>query len=145
MRLPRLRFTVRRLMVAVALAGLVMGGGVWSYRMWRLSRYYSGLAQAYNTGENMYRQIGAMNFDLAQVDEKRSLQLWSPQFGAKLHKALREREEKPTERHGRSAAGAHDVLAQPKRTADYFAAVARKYERAARFPWLPVEPDPPLP
>jgi hypothetical protein len=29
MRLPRLRFTVRRLMLVVALVGLVMGTGVW--------------------------------------------------------------------------------------------------------------------
>jgi hypothetical protein len=37
MRLPRLRFTIRRLMLVVAIAGLVMGGGVWGHRMWRLS------------------------------------------------------------------------------------------------------------
>jgi hypothetical protein len=28
---------------------------------------------------------------------------------------------------------------------DYHARLARKYERAARYPWLPVEPDPPEP
>jgi hypothetical protein len=29
--------------------------------------------------------------------------------------------------------------------ADHHASLARKYERAARYPWLPVEPDPPEP
>jgi hypothetical protein len=29
--------------------------------------------------------------------------------------------------------------------ADYHASLARKYEHAARYPWLPVEPDPPEP
>jgi hypothetical protein len=29
--------------------------------------------------------------------------------------------------------------------ADHHAAMARKYERAARYPWLPVAPDPPEP
>jgi hypothetical protein len=29
--------------------------------------------------------------------------------------------------------------------AEYEAALRRKYERAARYPWLPVEPDPPEP
>ena len=29
--------------------------------------------------------------------------------------------------------------------ADYQAALKTKYERAARYPWLPVEPDPPAP
>ena len=28
---------------------------------------------------------------------------------------------------------------------EYDAAMARKYRRAARYPWLPVEPDPPDP
>jgi len=29
--------------------------------------------------------------------------------------------------------------------ADHHASLARKYERATRYPWLPVEPDPPEP
>ena len=29
--------------------------------------------------------------------------------------------------------------------ADHHASLARKYEHAARYPWLPVEPDPPPP
>jgi hypothetical protein len=29
--------------------------------------------------------------------------------------------------------------------ADHHASLARKYEQAARYPWLPVEPDPPEP
>src|SRR5436309_1037307 len=29
--------------------------------------------------------------------------------------------------------------------AAYYAALRRKYERAARYPWLPVAPDPPPP
>jgi hypothetical protein len=33
----------------------------------------------------------------------------------------------------------------PPRLADYHEDLARKYERAARYPWLPVEPDPPEP
>jgi hypothetical protein len=37
------------------------------------------------------------------------------------------------------------VRHEEKRRADYHAALRRKYERAARYPWLPVEPDPPEP
>jgi hypothetical protein len=38
-------------------------------------------------------------------------------------------------------------LDDPKlvRLAEYHEALSRKYERAANFPWLPVEPDPPEP
>jgi hypothetical protein len=32
-----------------------------------------------------------------------------------------------------------------KRIADHYVALARKYERAATHPWLPVAPDPPEP
>jgi hypothetical protein len=38
----------------------------------------------------------------------------------------------------------HVPLTHP-RLADYHEDLARKYERAARYPWLPVEPDPPEP
>jgi hypothetical protein len=31
------------------------------------------------------------------------------------------------------------------RRSEYFEALQRKYERAARYPWLPVAPDPPEP
>jgi hypothetical protein len=31
------------------------------------------------------------------------------------------------------------------RLADYYAEMYWKYERASRYPWLPVEPDPPPP
>jgi hypothetical protein len=47
MRLARVRFTVRRLIVAVAIAGVVLGGAAWCTRMYRLSRYYLGRAGYY--------------------------------------------------------------------------------------------------
>jgi hypothetical protein len=36
-------------------------------------------------------------------------------------------------------------MAAYERLGDHHAALQAKYERAARFPWLPVEPDPPEP
>jgi hypothetical protein len=130
-------------MLVVALVSLAMGGGVWGFRMSELSRHYADRAHAYETGEKMYRQLLAMNLDLSQVDEEASLCLWSPRFGARLYKELKERQEKAVTRYERRAAGARAVLAQPKSVADYFADRARKYARAARYPWLHVEPDPP--
>ncbi len=38
--------------------------------------------------------------------------------------------------------GNHDRM---RDRADHHAAMARKYQRAARYPWLMVEPDPPEP
>ena len=40
MRLPRPRFNVRRMTVAVAIAGIAFGGVAWCAKMSRLSKYY---------------------------------------------------------------------------------------------------------
>ena len=40
---------------------------------------------------------------------------------------------------------AEQLRASWQRRADYHAAMRRKYERAAMYPWLAVEPDPPEP
>lgn len=37
------------------------------------------------------------------------------------------------------------ALARDQEWAEYCAGLATKYRRAARYPWLPVEPDPPPP
>ena len=37
------------------------------------------------------------------------------------------------------------IVARMERQTAYYESMARKYERAARYPWLPVEPDPPMP
>lgn len=38
-----------------------------------------------------------------------------------------------------------DGFARDADAAEYHAGLRRKYERAARYPWLRVEPDPPAP
>jgi hypothetical protein len=40
---------------------------------------------------------------------------------------------------------AGDMAARYSRNANYWAMKSRKYDRAARFPWRSVEPDPPPP
>jgi hypothetical protein len=47
MKLPRVRFTVRRMMVLVAVAGLTSGAMVWHGRMKRLSALYEMRASKY--------------------------------------------------------------------------------------------------
>jgi hypothetical protein len=93
MRLPRARFTVRRMMVVVAVAGVALQGA----RLAGLSLRYRRLAESY---------AGWGRWPRKSSEEARA-------------------------RERRKVAWAH--------------ALARKYERAARAPWLPVEPDPPEP
>ncbi len=102
--MPRLRFTVGQMMVAVAISGLLLGGAtsVQNRRQRFLER-----ARAIN----MPNHLGVPT--VIGYDKKRDLIL--------LDWDSRERED------------AH------------FAALKRKYEYAARYPWLPARPDPPEP
>jgi hypothetical protein len=58
MRLPRVRFTVRRMMVAVAISAIAIGAGIWAERMWRYSRDLRGHAVAYRVTEEILRSHG---------------------------------------------------------------------------------------
>ena len=88
------RFTVRRLMVLVAIVGLVLAAGSWLYR--RTTRMKSTAA----FHEQACFEALMIGPDCILVESPRS------RF--------------------------HDEL-------------AKKYHRAARYPWLPVAPDPPEP
>jgi hypothetical protein len=96
MKLPRLRFTVRRLIIVVAVFAVV----VWIIRLRGLSREYALLATA-------------AHWDRFAASE------YSP----------------------RDEAGA----VRKVRRIQHYRRLAEKYDFAARYPWLPVAPDPPEP
>lgn len=97
MRMPRVRFTVRRMMVPVAVVALALGMCIWDHRMRRVSVAYElrGLSYRKRSGPR-------------------------PRFPALIPPPLSARER-------------------------WDAEMAEKYRRAARYPWLPVAPDPPYP
>ncbi len=97
MRIPRLRFTVRRMMVAVAIAAIVMGGlAERHYRFAKLSDHHLAALVAL---------IPKVRASIAAGDD-----------------------ENPIHERG-----------------FWHAKMRAKYFRAARYPWLPVAPDPPEP
>jgi hypothetical protein len=102
MKLPRVRFTVRRMMVAVALVALCLAA--WSYWDRRDERFLEFAVKA------MTHTTLARDYETGRP------------FGSLLERAP----------------------VNPRKAA-YHAALARKYERAASHPWLPVAPDPPEP
>jgi hypothetical protein len=55
MRRPRFQLTTRRLMAAVAIAGVVLGSGIKVERMWRLSWQYRMSADVCAGMEDLYR------------------------------------------------------------------------------------------
>jgi hypothetical protein len=89
MRWPRPRFSVRWLMVAVAVVALASGG----WHLWELRRSHLRTALKHEVLSSLLRE------------------------------------------------GHADIGRDPGRS-DHHEALRNKYERAARHPWLPVEPDP---
>ena len=118
MRLPRVRFTVRRMMIVVAVAAMLLG----AYEM---------------LGVSLYRRKQALHFGLAESDALRELadhERITALIKGQAGTTARDRETK------------HIALGeQARKRAAYFTAMKRKYEIAAIRPWVSVEPDPPLP
>ena len=107
------RFTVRRLMLAVAIAGLLLGGFV-EFKVLR------GRSDRYRRVAREHAEMGEMLRSLAGQPGM-SLLYCSP------------------------GPGARSVPYPIETVIDHQDRLRRKYERAARYPWLGVEPDPVLP
>ena len=130
MRLPRVRFTVRRMMLFVAFVGVAIGGSIEITREFarlrQLSHNYWVKSRRIAGRERMVRSGAAISHAawVAQVQDI-------------------ERTERRT--GGWFKMGRPYAPDRCKRLIPYFLALRLKYERAARFPWLHVEPDPPTP
>jgi hypothetical protein len=114
MPLTRQRFTVRRMMVAVAIAAVLFGGVIEVPRLWNLRRQYLGFAEKYGYWET--RLNGAVG-----IRQEITYYSTSQRLGPEPSPAR---------------------LALMKAEASYYARLRAKYERAARYPWLAIEPDP---
>jgi len=116
LKIPRVRFTVRRMMVAVAVVALAFG----IVRLWAARQHY--LEKAANHA-GFRALIMRSSQDIAYWESR-----WTDQ-----RVGLPARYPWP---------GAPPLV---RSMAEYHDAMRRKYERAARYPWLPVAPDPPKP
>jgi hypothetical protein len=114
MRTSRGRFTVRTLMVAVAIVAVICGGAIEVPRLWILRQQYLSFAEKYRYWET--RLNGAVGI-------RQEITYYSMRLP-------RGPEPSPAR------------LAKMKAEASYYARLRAKYERAARLPWLPVAPDP---
>ncbi len=117
MHFPRVRFTVRRMMVAVAIVAfalaLALGGVRWGVRMLWLSQKYQRLAR---------------DHEIAEYDDK----------GSEVRLRNLAALQGPNNNYER-------VAARIQRRAEYHGRMRAKYMRAAYRPFLPVAPDPPEP
>ncbi len=136
MRLPRM--TTRRWMVAVAVMGLLMGGVVGGVRLKRRHDYFLNLVEFHLQLERQY-----VPWERAARNSLQQSDLTLNFLEAARHAESNDGVElgilRPAvEWERQSATRFAQAIA-------YHAAMARKYRRAARYPWLPVEPDPPEP
>ena len=133
MRSPRARLTLRRLMIAVAVFGLLLGGWAEIRRLNRQSPKYRSRARSHREEEAMaLGRQRSLTWDYRRsASERSSADLGDFQvvFGA-----------------------SDDQLASMKRQVDevasevnYHRAMAEKYEAAARHPWLPLPSGPTKP
>jgi hypothetical protein len=129
MRLPRM--TTRRWMGAVAVFGVLIGG----YRLKLRHDYFASRAQYHELRERYFRNIERSVTD-SPVNAKFFVSCQD--FPSS---ALRVKGEKHGITHLHLTG---DEMGLPEKIA-YHAAITRKYQHAARYPWLTVEPDPPMP
>jgi hypothetical protein len=135
------RSSLRRLMLLVALTSLAVGG-VWGYRICRLYIDYADKARWCESLERSCWELEAIHRKNAEDDENLAAYVCAlSSSNPELSNYFKERVEAAKLR----AAQSREAAADCARKAARCASLARKYERAARRPWLPVEPDPPEP
>jgi hypothetical protein len=117
MSLPRVRFTVRRLMVAVAIVGGLIGGSVECRRRLESER---------------------------RIGEYQRLAKHHHRAAARLRDRYRESPQESVVLFIHSSEFAQTPALKLK-WAEYHESLSRKYEQAASNPWAPLPPDPPEP
>jgi hypothetical protein len=142
MPLPRFRFSVRRMMVAVAVVAIVMGAD----NMRRRRDRWRELGFRHQMGENSNLRLAKAHSETAAQDEAGAESHRAAAAAAHVDRTVNE------EMHSGFAAAFAAQAAKERdgerkhlTLASFHGELRRKYERAARYPWLPVAPDPPEP
>jgi tetratricopeptide (TPR) repeat protein len=157
MRWPRPRFTVRRIMVAVAVLALFLGG---SLEVIRLKRFRDECLKRAATHAESERYSLEMEQHDRQWAERiegsfgttqrflASLEGTLSRASARLKPTIVDQQKRFTEaaeQEKRDAAKWRGDATRDAESAAYHGALKRKYLRAAARPWWPIEPDPPPP
>jgi hypothetical protein len=135
--MPRPRFTIRRMMVAVAVVGASLG----FIQLRRLAKNHDVRAAHHA------RQEAALRACLDTVREEVDDGGYRLTFdeGTVFASGVTSKAPLPFGLPGRGVEGAYRTRDGWSRLAAWRGELRRKYERLARYPWLPVAPDPPIP
>ena len=121
--MPRFRFTIRWMMVAVATVGVAFGGEAFRRRR----AFFLSEAELY----------GGVESEFEESARKGSHYCGEWRIGRSS--------EELREHRAREEVWDASWRAEAQCYATYYRSLRLKYERAARYPWLPVAPDPPEP
>ncbi len=133
-----MRMTTRRWMVGVAVVGIVMGGAISFVRLKRRHDSFLFLAQFHGEREQYWRREEPEMIESIRLAERVAKQ-------AEDRQQSRDDSQSEAECLKAGVAERRRIAAHVARLIAYNATLARKYELAAAYPWLPVEPDPPEP
>jgi hypothetical protein len=130
MRMPRFRFTVRRMMAAVALVALILAVVVLAPRWWRHYEYHRSYAQA----------MGGLEANLARA--ARCVEGGGAVY-LDFHGFLRPMERAPSRDDFPPRLGMDSGFYRAR--GEYFANRRREHERASWRPWATFQPSGPPP
>lgn len=136
MRLPRM--TTRRWMIVVALISLTLFGAITAMRMSRRARSYQSRGSLWRMQETESRKHLALCRKQVERTEGAASRLRARRHN--LYQA-----EELSRKIADEAAWWRANTAHTEEVVAYCSMMSRKYAHAARYPWLAVAPDPPLP
>jgi hypothetical protein len=150
MRWPRPRFTIRSLMIAIAITALLLGAGIGVIGLVRRARHFRQIAANHANLEKLLLKILAQQEGIIAPKEQLADRLRSairdydrlsryfPSPPHEMSKSLLESTMQLIDSSRHFARFCRDLAA-------YAARMREKYERAASHPWETVPPDPPSP
>jgi hypothetical protein len=146
MRLPRVRFTVRQMMIVVAIAGIALGAG----QLWRRRTLHLEQARLERKREmaceRTIRLISLVRRGQWPYEPTMTFGVGLPDGGSLMIRSGRishsddQEVWRDVDLNDRETMARWSAMYQ--RAAGHYADSARRYDRADRYPWLPVELGP---
>jgi hypothetical protein len=124
-------------MIAVAVVAIVAGGLIETRRLRRQGRLYGTWAALHTQLEQQNQELLAHSRRMVSMEESRTAPARSKESPFFSEESIRMMDESIEEMRAR--------IAYHEERSRYHAALKQKYERAARYPFVPVPPDPPEP
>jgi hypothetical protein len=145
--LPRVRFTVRRMMVVVAVVAMLLFSGIMLRRRSELLEKAEECQTQYENHWSTWREFS----DAADWNRDRLNRLMRGKFSD--HRDLDPERylgsdlslPELIDKMRRRCEGYEEYAAGEAKSVSHFARLRAKYRKAAARPWSPVEPDPPEP